>query len=88
MSALIRSMIFSGLRARFPNFREMIIYPIDKKVVVSFDDGTLRNFPTGNTDEKYFKMLAEAKEMKEVNSIYVSKEKDVILIRGDKDVML
>lgn len=85
---IIRTLIFNGLRARFPNFSDMIIYPKEKKVTVSFDDGTQRNFPTGNTDEKYFIMLAESKDLKEIKSIYVSQKKDCILIRGDKDVML
>lgn len=85
---IIRSMIFSQLKILFPGYVNILIYPDEKKAVVKFNDNSVKEFPTGETNQKYFSMLAEYKGIKEIKSIFVEPNKDVILVRGDKDVML
>jgi hypothetical protein len=88
MNALIRIMVFNGIKSRFPNFKDILIYLNEKRAVIRYDDDRTQNIGIGTTEEKYVSMLAESKEMKRVDTIFISQEKNCILLRGDKDVIL
>lgn len=83
--SLIKSMIFSGLRSRFPNYTDLLIYVQTKKAIVRIGENT-KETPIGDTDEKYFKMLQDAFKFEKVEQMYFNPEKDAIVIRGiDKE---
>lgn len=87
MNGLIKIMIFKGLKTRFKGFKSILIKVKEGYAVVETEHGVC-NEKIGTVDEKYFVMLAETYDMKVVNDIFCSVEKDCVVIRGDKNLVL